>query len=181
MGEEEKEEELNARLADGSYIHAWREQSLSHMALIDDGDDERLVLLAANIRPMSFSSSLVDVDGHQQHASVAAMAMHGIHPVARLCVARGIAYDAISNPHRAVSFLKAAMTIDARCVEALDYVVKRRLLTPEEERSWVSSLNFGGMGGGDIMSISWLRDAYLTRLRGMGYVSTPTGASVHEA
>jgi hypothetical protein len=45
---------------------------------------------------------------------------------------------------------------------------------------WVSSLNFGGMGGGDIMSISWLRDAYLTRLRGMGYVSTPTGASVHE-
>jgi hypothetical protein len=102
MGEEEEEEELNARLADGSYIHAWREQSLSHMALIDDGDDERLVLLAANIRPMSFSSSLVDVDGHQQHASVAAMAMHGIHPVARLCVARGIAYNAISNPHRAV-------------------------------------------------------------------------------
>jgi hypothetical protein len=60
-----------------------------------------------------------------------------------------------------------------QCVEALDYVVKRRLLTLEEERSWVSS--------GDIMSISWLRDAYLTRLRGMGYVSTPTGASVHEA
>ena len=180
MGEvEEEEEELNARLADGSYIHAWREQSLSHMALIDDGDDERLVLLAENIRPMAFSSSLVDVDGHHQHASVAAMAMHGIHPVARLCVARGIAYDAISNPHRAVSFLKAAMTIDARCVEALDYVVKRRLLTPEEERSWVSSLNFGGLGS-DSMSISWLRDAYLTRLRGMGYVSTPTGASVND-
>lgn len=173
---EEEEKELNARLADWSYVHAWREQSLSHMSLIDDGDDERLVMLAANIRPMAFSSSLVDVDGHHQHASAAAMAMHGIHPVARLCVARGIAYDAISNPHRAVSFLKAAMTIDARCIEALDYVVKRRLLTPEEERSWVSNLNFGRLCG-DSMSISWLRDAYLTRLRGMGYVSEPTGAS----
>ena len=51
---------------------------LSHMALIDNGDDERLVLLAANILPMPFSSSLVDVDGHHQHASVVAMEMHGI-------------------------------------------------------------------------------------------------------
>jgi len=62
--------------------------------LIDNGDDERLVLLAANILPMPFSSSLVDVDGHHQHASVVAMEMHGIHPAARLCVARGIAYNA---------------------------------------------------------------------------------------
>ena len=67
---------------------------LSHMALIDNGDDEQLVLLAANILPMPFSSSLVDVDGHHQHASVVAMEMHGIHLAAHLCVARGLAYNA---------------------------------------------------------------------------------------
>jgi hypothetical protein len=66
--------------------------------------------------------------------------------MARLCAARGIAFDAISNPHRAVSFLKAALTIDAPCMEATDYVIKRRLLTPEEEREWINTLKSGDLG-----------------------------------
>ena len=51
-----------------------------------------------------------------------------------------------------------ALAIDARCMEALDHVIRRRLSTPEEEKEWISSLNFGSeamMGG---MGISWLRD-----------------------
>ena len=69
--------------------------------------------------------------------------MEGIHPIARLCTARGIAYDEISNPHRAVHFLRMALVIDAQCMETLDHVIRRRLLTPEEEKEWISSLNFG--------------------------------------
>ena len=179
-GEEEEEEDddemtMNDRLADEAYVRAWREQSLSHTALIDDGDDERLVLLAANVQPLPFSS-----DDRGRGAASMATAMGGIHPVARLCAARGIAYDAVSNPHRAVPFLRAAMTIDPRCVEALDYAVRRRLLTPEEEREWVSGLNFGDDGTGEDLSdmgISWLRDAYLARLRGIGGVGGPNSTS----
>ena len=156
-----EDEGLGAKMADEMYIRSWREQSLSHMALIDDGDDERLLQLASNIRTLPFESNDVNVK---------AMAMEGIHPMARLCAARGIAYDSISNPHRAVPFLRMALTIDARCMEALDYVVKRRLLTPEEEREWISSLNFGDDGEIGSMGISWLRDAYLARLRGSGGV-----------
>ncbi|KAL7429965.1 hypothetical protein ACHAXM_002927 [Skeletonema potamos] len=73
-----------------------------------------------------------------------------------------------------------ALTIDARCIEALDYVVKRRLLDPEEERRWVASLNFGGNdnNGEETMAISWLRDAYLARLRGgLGVTTLPPASS----
>ena len=51
-----------------------------------------------------------------------------------------------------------ALVINARCMEALDHVICKRLPTPEEEKEWISSLNFGSeamMGG---MGISWLRD-----------------------
>mmetsp|Transcript_24708 Transcript_24708/g.59568 ORF Transcript_24708/g.59568 Transcript_24708/m.59568 type:complete len:1161 (-) Transcript_24708:151-3633(-) len=161
VNEVEETEGFDARLADEMYIRSWREQSLSHMALIDDGDDERLLQLAANVRPLPFSMP----------PSSQSMVMEGIHPMARLCSARGISYDAISNPHRAVPFLRMALAIDARCMEALDYVVSRRLLTPDEEREWMSTLNFGGeVGALEEMGISWLRDAYLARLRGGGSV-----------
>ncbi|KAL7531169.1 hypothetical protein ACHAXR_003880, partial [Thalassiosira sp. AJA248-18] len=157
---------FDAKLADEMYIRSWREQSLSHMALIDDGDDERLLQLAANIRPLPFANSAASAATPNNNN-----AMEGIHPIARLCTARGIAYDEISNPHRAVPFLRMALQIDARCMEALDHVVRRRLLTPEEEREWISGLDFGSNDGGknnmlDGMGIGWLRDAYLARLRG---------------
>ena len=162
MNEENGGPGLSAKLADELYIRSWREQSLSHMALIDDGDDERLLQLASNIRALPFGQN----DNNSMTTTSAMMMMEGIHPMARLCTARGIAYDAISNPHRAVPFLRMALTIDARCMEALDYAVKRRLLTPEEEQEWISTLNFGGDEELNDLGISWLRDAYLARLRG---------------
>ncbi|KAK1743722.1 putative cell division cycle protein 16 [Skeletonema marinoi] len=128
---DEEEDELDSKLADEMYIRQWREQSLSHMALIDDGDDERLFRLADNIQSVQFSSLQ--------------LMMEGIHPMSRLCAARGVAYDEISNSHRAIPFLRMALTIDARCIEALDYVVKRRLLDPEEERRW--GCVFGSFAG----------------------------------
>jgi len=165
--EEEEEVGFDAKLADEMYIRTWREQSLSHMALIDDGDDERLLQLAANIRRLPFSNSPISQNTSSSETA-ATMATEGIHPIARLCAARGIAYDEISNPHRAVPFLRMALAIDARCMEALDYVIRRRLLTSEEEKEWISSLNFGNAGELGRMGISLLRDAYLARLRGSG-------------
>ena len=166
---DEEDDDLDSKLADEMYIRQWREQSLSHMALIDDGDDERLFRLADNIQSVQFSPTQ--------------LMMEGIHPMSRLCAARGMAYDEISNSHRAIPFLRMALTIDARCIEALDYVVKRRLLDPEEERQWVASLSFGGGGSGgeEAMGISWLRDAYLARLRGgLGVTTLPlTSISQH--
>eukprot|EP00970_Alexandrium_tamarense_P015750 scaffold5469_cov175-Alexandrium_tamarense.AAC.11 len=151
---------LNARLGDEMYVRQWREQSLAHTALIDEGHDERLLRLAENIRMLPFSSN-------DDPTATVNLVMESIHPMSRLCAARGIAYDEISNPHRALPFLRMALTIDARCIEAFDYVVRRRLLNPEEEREWVSSLNWGGQEGTlGAMGISWLRDAYLARVSG---------------
>mmetsp|Transcript_34018 Transcript_34018/g.71558 ORF Transcript_34018/g.71558 Transcript_34018/m.71558 type:complete len:1178 (+) Transcript_34018:23-3556(+) len=159
-GQEEEEGGLDAKLAEEMYIRTWREQSLSHVALIDDGDDERLLQLAANLRPLPFSDAAANNN--------ATTTVEGIHPIARLCTARGIAYDELSNPHRALPFLRMALAIDARCMEALDYAVRRRLLPPEEEKEWISSLHFGSGEEMERMGISWLRDAYLARLRGSG-------------
>ncbi|KAL7480690.1 hypothetical protein ACHAW6_006355 [Cyclotella cf. meneghiniana] len=171
----EREEGMGSKFADEMYIRQWREQSLSHTALIDEGDDQRLLHFAENIRPLPFSSD----ESHKHNPLLAAM--DGIHPLARLCTARGIAYDEISNPHRAVPFLRVALQIDARCIEALDYVIKRRLLTPYEETEWVSSLNWGDgstLGG---MGISWLRDSYLARVRGGVRGTGLPPSAVHEA
>ncbi|KAL3761687.1 hypothetical protein ACHAW5_004251 [Stephanodiscus triporus] len=163
----------------GYDVRAMRERSLSHAALIDDGDDDRLMQLAASVMPLPFTRDARRPSPSASDDDIVTV-MGGIHPVARLCAARGIAYDAVSNPHRAVPFLKAAMTIDARCAEALEYAVRRRLLTPEEEREWISSLNFGegGMGGNlSDMGLSWLRDAYLARMRGIGGAGAPNTSS----
>jgi len=169
----EGEEGMSNKMADEMYIRTWREQSLSHMALIDDGDDDRLLQLASNIRELPFQNNNSNTTG----------VVEGIHPIARLCAARGMAYDSISNPHRAVPFLRMALTIDSRCMEALDYIVNRRLLTPEEERELISSLNFGSDDSLGNLGISWLRDAYLARLRGsggVGVVSLPPSALLQE-
>ncbi|KAL7467024.1 hypothetical protein ACHAXS_007292 [Conticribra weissflogii] len=166
---EEEEEKIN--VLNERYIRQWREEALSHEALIDDGDDERLLRLAENIRPLPFTVG-----------TSKSVMMEGIHPVARLCSARGIAYNELSNPHRAIPFLKMALTIDARCIEAFDHVISRRLLTPEEEREWVASLNLGEGEEMDLqcLGISWLNDAYISRLRGGPGTSILTSAQRQE-
>jgi len=154
-----------------TYIRQWREVALSHEALIDDGDDERLLRLAENIQPLPFTVGTSE-----------SFMMEGIHPMARLCSARGIAYDELSNPHRAIPFLRMALTIDARCIEAFDHAICRRLLTPEDEKEWVTSLYWGegGETGLQRMGISWLKDAYVARLRGGTGASVLTSAEEHD-
>lgn len=84
-----------------------------------------------------------------------------IHPLARLCSLRGMAYDEASNPTRAASFLKAALKIDVKCIEAWDVLCRRHLLSTAEERDLVMDLNFEDADG---CNITWLRDVYYARL-----------------
>ncbi|EJK62221.1 hypothetical protein THAOC_17175, partial [Thalassiosira oceanica] len=130
------------------YVRAWRERSLGSGAVDGDDGDGRLSALAG---------SAVPPDG--------AAPLGGVHPIARLCAARGVAHDEISNPHRAVPLLRAALAIDPRCVEALDHLTRRRLLTPREERELVEGLDFGEGAAGGGTGVGWLRDSYLARLR----------------
>ncbi len=103
-----------------------------------------------------------------------------IHPISRICMFRGKAYDEASNPSRAAKFLKLALYIDVKCIEAWTYLCQRRLLTSEEENKLVNSLKF------DVPGIEWMKDIFLARLSNWGMcidddtissVATPIPAS----
>jgi len=98
-----------------------------------------------------------------------------IHPVSRLCWLKGRTCDEGSNPSRAVTFLKLALWIDIKCIEAWDYLRERHLLTWEEERDLLQSLRFGtdrdhgddrgdDHGDGDEDGVEWLKDVYMVSL-----------------
>ena len=162
LGEHE-EEKMNE-----TYLRQWREQSLSNSALIDEGDDPRLILLA---KTLCFNGN--DNNNNNGNNNNA-----GIHPLARLLTALGKTHNSLSNPHRALPFLRTALQIDPRCIESWDYVVSRKLLTPKEEREWYESLDWNCV---DLGGMGWLRDVYLVRLRGSGggFVdSSAAGSSV---
>jgi anaphase-promoting complex subunit 6 len=95
-----------------------------------------------------------------------------IHPMARLCLMRGKACDEASNPSRAASFLKLALQIDIKCIEAWTYLCQRRLMTSEEEIELVMSLRF------DEPDLDWLRDIFFARLSIGGANSAPERQSV---
>mmetsp|Transcript_15598 Transcript_15598/g.23169 ORF Transcript_15598/g.23169 Transcript_15598/m.23169 type:complete len:1315 (-) Transcript_15598:252-4196(-) len=126
-------------------------------SFLHDGNDPRLYLLA--------STFTTDV----------------INPVAKLCVARGKAYDELGNSTKACSFLKAALKIDVKCVDALHYLLERHLLTREEERDLICSLEFDSAAGGSGKEdLKWLKDLCLARLSAGGVVSVlgSSGAGV---
>ena len=91
-----------------------------------------------------------------------------INPVSRLCFLRGRACDEGNNPHRAVTFLKLALWIDVKCIEAWQYLCKRCLLTWEQEREVVYSLRFDCAGDG----VDWLKDVYLASMASSESVSS---------
>lgn len=80
-----------------------------------------------------------------------------IHPVARLCLWRAKCYDATSHPPRAKLYWKRALQIDYQCVAALDSLLDRNLLTPDESLSLVESLRIPP-------PMDWLYQMYLARL-----------------
>lgn len=84
----------------------------------------------------------------------------GIHPIARVCLMRGKACDETSNPTRAAAFLKLALQIDVKCIEAWTYLCQRRLMTSHEEMKLVLSLKLNDLES----ELEWLKDIFYARL-----------------
>lgn len=90
------------------------------------------------------------LDGNESRASVS--------PVARLAFTRGKACDEAANPIRASCFLKLALFIDVKCIDAWLYLCQRRLMTSEEELEMVTCLKF------EDPEMEWLKDIFYARL-----------------
>ena len=116
---------------------------------IEDGDDARLDLLADLIRPPA--GSVGD--------DVPPALINAVHPISRLAVLLGIVHDEFGNPTRSATFLRAALRIDPRNVQALDHCLHRRIMDKDQERSMILNLSFDGVPGGE-----FLRDVYLAKL-----------------
>jgi tetratricopeptide (TPR) repeat protein len=116
---------------------------------IEDGDDARLDLLADLIRPPA--GSVGD--------DVPPALINAVHPISRLAVLLGIVHDELGNPSRSATFLRSALRIDPRNVQALDHCLHRRIMDKDQERSMILNLNFDGVPGGE-----FLRDVYLAKL-----------------
>lgn len=102
-----------------------------------------------------------------------------IHPIARLCLMRGKACDEASNPSRAASFLKLALEIDVKCIEAWTYLSHRKLMNSEEEIELVKSLRFEEGDG-----MEWLQDIFYARLSlGVSekFSSKKVGAAINDS
>jgi Tetratricopeptide repeat. len=98
-----------------------------------------------------------------------------IHPIARLCLLRGKTFDEASNPSRAAMFLKLALEIDVKCIDAWTYLCQRRLLTGEEEIKFVTGLRF------DEPDMDWLKDMFYAKLSISGTFLTQVSNKVGTA
>ncbi|CAM9698387.1 unnamed protein product, partial [Pylaiella littoralis] len=67
----------------------------------------------------------------------------GVDVLAALCCLRGQAYANLDNRPRAAVWLRTALEIDARCVEALQCLTRWHLLSIEDQASMVSGLDYG--------------------------------------
>ena len=146
---------------------------------ISSGDDARIDLLAALVRPSSSSSSSSSRSppppgGSVQAAVAYARDPRSIHPISRLSALLSSVHDEGGNAPRAATYLRAALRIDPRNVQALDHGLARRVLGREEGLELVLGLRFGdgtgdGAGGG---LGNTLRDLYLAKL---GFVPSSAG------
>lgn len=82
---------------------------------------------------------------------------HYIHPVSRLCLWRGRAYAETGHPQRAAIYWQRAIRMDSKCVQALDLLLARSVVTPQEAYEIIENLNMEA-------PMEWLRDLYLARI-----------------
>lgn len=80
-----------------------------------------------------------------------------IHPVSRLCLWRGRAYSETGHPQRASIYWQRALRLDPKCVQALDLLLARSVITPQEAYGIIENLNIESQ-------LKWLRDLYLARI-----------------
>jgi tetratricopeptide (TPR) repeat protein len=80
-----------------------------------------------------------------------------VHPIARLCLYRGHAYSETGHPLRAALYWKRSLKIDPLCVEALDCLLGRSVVTSTQAYEVIMDLKFPS-------GIEWLRSLYLARV-----------------
>lgn len=102
---------------------------------LDDGDDIGWAAFADEIRQSA----------------------HTVHPISRLCLWRGRAYLETGHPTRAAIYWKRALQIDSKCVEALDFLLGRRIVAPQEAYELIQGLTLEP-------EMEWLRHYYLARI-----------------
>ena len=80
-----------------------------------------------------------------------------IHPLSRICLWRGRAYSETGHPQRAALYWKRAIRMDSKCVEALDMLLSRSVVTPQEAYDVIEGLSLDS-------GMEWLRNLYLSRI-----------------
>ncbi|KAL9078610.1 MAG: hypothetical protein Q9157_002449, partial [Trypethelium eluteriae] len=90
---------------------------------------------------------------------------------AAMCYLRGVCYAKQNAFDRARDCYKDAVSIDVQCFEAFDQLMKNSLMSPQDEWSFLSSLNFDTISIGDGSDNSAAQEAaeftkmlYITRL-----------------
>lgn len=131
---------------------------LAAQSLASMGEWSEALTLLESATQQGPSSVLEDDDDSGWQAlvhSVQTTDQTTLHPVARLCLLRGRAYNETSNPTRAALYWKRALRIDPNCHEALNLLFHCNMLTPDEAHELISSLE---------MEQEWLRNLYLARV-----------------
>jgi len=88
---------------------------------------------------------------------------------AAMCYLRGVCYARQNSFDRAKECYKTAVQIDVKCLEAFNALVDNSLMSPEEEWTFLESLNFDSTGAPGHSSASqetpdFIRNLYITRL-----------------
>mmetsp|Transcript_37243 Transcript_37243/g.42521 ORF Transcript_37243/g.42521 Transcript_37243/m.42521 type:complete len:836 (-) Transcript_37243:278-2785(-) len=125
--------------------------------ILTDDDEEGWNELFKHYSPKSDNTSIVAVDGDSTNDDDKDSIGNMIHVVSRVCLWRARCYDATSHPPRAKIFWKRAVKLDYQCVAALDSLLERNLLTPQESSNIILNLPIP-------KSMDWLKQIYLARL-----------------
>lgn len=132
--------DIEARYADGT-----------EATIVEDGDD-------AEMREE-------EEDDEEDEARASACE---VDLAAAACSAVGMAYEALENRSRAVEWLTRALALDAKCAEAMTFLVERRLLSSADETalhaSLAEQLSSGDEDEDDAANNAWIVAVYGARL-----------------
>jgi len=109
-------------------------------------------------QPTSSSSSSTNTSFSIGPGSSSSALTNGVDLRAAVSLLRGKIYEEQENRQRAIVWYKRALQLDCLCVEALDNLVQKRMLSHKEESSLLSSITFPP-------HLEWLKLVYQTKLQ----------------
>jgi len=139
-------------------VHFLRENNLLKSSI-------RFALLAAQcLAGMKDWEECLAVIGEDEKSAVernveAGTTDDGIDLKASICLTRGKVYEALENRERAVRWYKAALKADLKCFEALSCLVDKRMLSYQEQRALLQSLQKQST------EFKWLKPMYELKLK----------------